>query len=437
MQQTARMDRRGGNRRPHFAAGPALSRIPQVFLALLLTIFGGCANPSASPTPDAPAPDTSTPTASARFDESTHSLQFGDTRSTAVLLLPKPQPRPERAPHSTLTTPLNPPTPTPPPTRHPALLWIGGFGPVDRDESFGIDTDGTPISTLARTTCESFAERGFVSLRYDKRHVRGRFAVDRARFLDVGLREFVADAATALAWLRARPEVDARRVILIGYDEGARVAVQLAHTIDPSPRGVVLLSPIVDTMAETFRQQAAHSAVPYLRRYASGSTIDPIAIGEARLDPAGVVARRIVDALLDPRAISRPRISRRFDLDGNGRLHLTDELVPAWRRLFDPPDPRLDPPNIPTILEQWPPPVPTLIVHGAHDDTVAATTVAPLRTDENAVELAILPGLGHTLGRAASPADDAHRSIEPTALQRVADWLEKLTATALTAPTAR
>src|SRR6185437_315218 len=51
----------------------------------------------------------------------------------------------------------------------------------------------------------------------------------------------LTDAIAAVAWRRARPEVDASRVIALGHSEGAMVAVRLAAGAAPVA-GTVLLA---------------------------------------------------------------------------------------------------------------------------------------------------------------------------------------------------
>jgi len=114
----------------------------------------------------------------------------------------------------TLTLPLpNAAKPGPP----PALVFVSGSGPSDRDESvFGFK--------VFRTLAEKLAGAGYASLRYDDRGV-GDSGGD---YNGSNTETFAKDAAAAVAALRARTDVDPARVGVLGHSEGAMLAPQVS-----------------------------------------------------------------------------------------------------------------------------------------------------------------------------------------------------------------
>ncbi|HSE27549.1 MAG TPA: alpha/beta fold hydrolase, partial [Gemmatimonadales bacterium] len=74
-------------------------------------------------------------------------------------------------------------------------------------------------------------------LRYDDRGV-GQSTGSHAT---ATLLDFAEDVRAALAWLRQRPEVDPRRIALVGHSEGGLVAPMVAAD-DPLLGGVVLMA---------------------------------------------------------------------------------------------------------------------------------------------------------------------------------------------------
>jgi pimeloyl-ACP methyl ester carboxylesterase len=90
---------------------------------------------------------------------------------------------------------------------------------------------------IQRQLAVALSEAGIASLRYDKRGVGSsegdETLASRSDLLD--------DARAAIAALRAQPEIDPSRVILIGHSEGAYLAPILAVD-DPTIAGVILLS---------------------------------------------------------------------------------------------------------------------------------------------------------------------------------------------------
>lgn len=119
------------------------------------------------------------------------------------------------------------------PGRHPAALLLGPMGPLDRD---GTAAGRRPVRDLA----EALAAAGIASLRFDKRPVSWPEARDPRLTLE---RELVADAAWALAQLRARPEVDPARVFVVGLGVGGTVAPEVASRRGPVAAVAVLSAP--------------------------------------------------------------------------------------------------------------------------------------------------------------------------------------------------
>ncbi|MBK8229724.1 MAG: alpha/beta fold hydrolase [Candidatus Eisenbacteria bacterium] len=116
--------------------------------------------------------------------------------------------------------------------RAPAVLLLPGSGPNDRDETIG---PNKPLRDLSY----GLASRGVAVLRYDKRtRVHGA----RMKASEVSIdQEVVLDALEALAWLRARPEIDPRRIFVVGHSLGAMCAPLVAER-DGQVRGIALLA---------------------------------------------------------------------------------------------------------------------------------------------------------------------------------------------------
>ncbi|HZN54781.1 MAG TPA: alpha/beta fold hydrolase [Candidatus Polarisedimenticolaceae bacterium] len=120
----------------------------------------------------------------------------------------------------------------------PAVLFLSGSGPNDRDETIG---PNKPFADIAR----GLGDRGIASLRFDKRT----FAIrDREKLRDVRLRdEYYDDASAALALLRATPGIDTKRIVVVGHSLGAMVAPNVAGE-GSGVLGIVMMAPIVRPM---------------------------------------------------------------------------------------------------------------------------------------------------------------------------------------------
>ena len=118
--------------------------------------------------------------------------------------------------------------------RLPAVVMITGSGAQDRDEALpGISAEYRPFRDIADT----LSRRGIAVLRLDDRGVGGSSAGPAT----ATTADFADDVRAALAWLRARPEIDPARLGLVGHSEGGIIAPMVAVT-DGRLRGIALIA---------------------------------------------------------------------------------------------------------------------------------------------------------------------------------------------------
>ena len=157
---------------------------------------------------------------SAKPGPPTHYVHPSDFRSTEISI--------GKAPFvlgGTLTVPVGP-------GPFPGVVLVHGSGPQDRDETIG-------ANKVFKDLAEGLASRGIEVLRYDKRtFVYGAKLGDSVSVDD----EVMVDAAAAVTALRARPEIDARQIFVIGHSMGALLAPEIGIRSAPVA-GVVLLAP--------------------------------------------------------------------------------------------------------------------------------------------------------------------------------------------------
>lgn len=145
------------------------------------------------------------------------------------------------------------------PSPGPAALLISGSGPIDRDSN----AKRLPIGVMGQLAAHLGAN-GVTSLRYDKRGV----GESEGDYRSSGFYDNVDDAAAAIEALRARPEVDADRVVVIGHSEGALIASTLAA--DERLAGVALLAGAA-TKARTYSGGRRARSLPRYQHRSSGS----------------------------------------------------------------------------------------------------------------------------------------------------------------------
>jgi uncharacterized protein len=142
----------------------------------------------------------------------------------------------------TLTRPPGPVRPL------PAVILVGGSGPIDRDGFVA----GIPIiGQMARELVES----GFVVVRYDKRGV----GQSGGRGDSATLADYAEDVRAIVQYLdrQRRRDVDRRRIAVVGHSEGAWVAM-LAAARDRRITALALVAAPSFTGAELVLEQQAH-----------------------------------------------------------------------------------------------------------------------------------------------------------------------------------
>ncbi len=128
----------------------------------------------------------------------------------------------------------------------PAVVFVHGSGPQDRDETIG---PNKPFRDLAW----GLATRGIAVLRYDKRTQV--YAAQIALVLDrfTVKEETIDDAVAAVALLRRTPGIDPRKVFVLGHSLGGTVAPRIADA-DPGIAGLIILAgstrPLEDLILE-------------------------------------------------------------------------------------------------------------------------------------------------------------------------------------------
>jgi pimeloyl-ACP methyl ester carboxylesterase len=132
----------------------------------------------------------------------------------------------------------------------PAVMLLPGSGRTDRDDNVKV----LAINLFPELAAELSAI-GFATFRYDKRGIGS----SEGDYWTTGFDDRLADASAAVAWLAGRPEVDPKRVFVLGHSEGAMIAVRLAAGGD-AVAGIVLLGGSAKTGEETMLWQGRQIA---------------------------------------------------------------------------------------------------------------------------------------------------------------------------------
>lgn len=120
---------------------------------------------------------------------------------------------------------------------HPAVVLVGGSGPTGRDANV--------------LRAREFLGLGHAVLMWDKRGV----GETDGSYMTAGFDDLAADAASALEFIRTRPEIDASRVGMTGHSQGGWIAPLAAVRAGVPPAWLVITSggPIPPAEQEAWR----------------------------------------------------------------------------------------------------------------------------------------------------------------------------------------
>ena len=287
---------------------------------------------------------------------------------------------------------------------HPAVVLISGSGPQDRDETvFG----HRPFLVLA----DYLTRSGSAVLWFDDRGIgasTGDFAVATTP-------DFASDARAAVAFLKARPEVNPEKIGLVGHSEGAIVAPMVANRGGDVAFAVLLAGTGVNGRELLVMQAKAMNRAAGL----------PETVIEQRAE----VQERVLDAVVvadsDSVAAERARaILAEAGLTGDAAEGQVRALLSPWMKYFLVYDPLPELRNLS---------IPVLALNGEKDTQVPPTenlvlVEEALREGGNPdVTAEVLPGLNHLFQTAETGLPAEYTGIEetfsPAALQMIAAWI--------------
>jgi uncharacterized protein len=290
----------------------------------------------------------------------------------------------------------------------PAVILIAGSGPIDRDETlFG--------HKFFLVLADHLTRHGIAVLRVDKR------GIDRStgNYADATSADFADDVQAGIAYLKTRPEIEARKIGLAGHSEGGVIAPIVAAR-DPSVAFIVLMAGLGMKGDELLLEQN--------RLLAKAMGAD-----DAQIEQVSAINRRAFTAAKTAKDSAEAAARLREILSTAGKaIGMTDAAVEAaiqqlssnWFRFFLAYDP------VPILREVK---CPVLAINGSKDLQVPAKPnlegIRQALAGNSNVDVKELPGLNHLFQKANTGAPSEYGEIEetfaPSALELISGWILK------------
>ena len=149
----------------------------------------------------------------------------------------------------------------------PGVLLIHGSGALDKNETSGfVHKNGPKPSTPYWQIAQYLSERGFAVLRYDKRGIGANYTINQNVWGNATLNDLIEDAKKALNVLTMQPEVDAKRISIIGHSEGTIIAPRVAIDNSTKVKNIILMGTVAQNL---IRDILRHQVVDLPSEYAT------------------------------------------------------------------------------------------------------------------------------------------------------------------------
>src|SRR5829696_3944260 len=221
----------------------------------------------------------------------------------------------------------------------PAVLLITGSGAQDMNSSaifIHIDNaTGTKIypPTPFFQIADYLSDRGFVTLRYDKRGVgENHTIVDSNVWGNMTINDLVQDGNKALLVLMKQPEVDANRLTVLGHSEGTVVTPRVAIDNPDNVKNIVLLGTVAQNISEILDYQIVRIPMIYAKQVLDKNHNGLLSVQEASEDLTfqGMVGGNL-SLILTQQNMQNDTISLKPEYNPNNDtyINIETELKPA------------------------------------------------------------------------------------------------------------
>jgi uncharacterized protein len=300
----------------------------------------------------------------------------------------------------------------------PAVLLITGSGPQNRDEEiFG----HKPFAVLA----DFLTRAGIVVLRVDDRGMGGTTGKNPS----ITTADLAVDAMAGVTFLLSRPEVDRKKIGLIGHSEGAVIAPMVAtRSKDVSfivllagsgvPGGQILLKQTeLIYRTQGMKEDVLKNVIGQMR-----AVIDQVGAGA----DSAAIRTKLDETVAAQLAAAADSTKSAIEASANSLRQQLRAMTTPWLRYFITYDPG-------PVLRQVT--VPVLALDGELDLQVPPDQNLPeieraLQEAKNQdFTVTMMPGLNHLLQPAKTGSIAEYATIEitmdPSALEAIRDWIVK------------
>jgi pimeloyl-ACP methyl ester carboxylesterase len=169
----------------------------------------------------------------------------------------------------------------------PGVLLISGSGANNKNGTSGfVHKNGPKPLTPYLQIAQYLSERGFAVLRYDKRGVGANNTIDQNVWGNATVNDLIHDAEKALNVLGMQPEVDPKRISIVGHSEGTVITPRVAIDNSTKVKNIILMGTVAQNfIRDILRYQVVDLPLEYATQVLDKNHTGLISIQQIAKDP--------------------------------------------------------------------------------------------------------------------------------------------------------
>jgi dienelactone hydrolase len=225
----------------------------------------------------------------------------------------------------------------------PGVLLVAGSGAHDKNETLGYILKHHPMPPKPFWQIAQYlSERGFAVLRYDKRGIAGNKTILNSNVWgNLTANQLKQDAEKALNVLMQQPEVDAKKISLIGHSEGTIIVPRVGIDNPTKVKNIVLMGVVAQNLRDIIYFQLVGEPLLFVKQILDGDHDGTLSLSEVA---SRINGRTVVDPTTKEAAnslIYKDNKTGRYvwqpglDADKDGILNIDKELKPWLLNTFE------------------------------------------------------------------------------------------------------